>query len=179
MWRAFPCLRVAFVHAPARAQMADTVQRMVEDMVPELEDYKRRKLFTPEEIKSIVRKRTDFEYMLQVRHRLRTSSSLELMLHYCLVRRGLPLTPPIPTCPRARVRTGAQRRVPLLVDYLRYLQYEMTLDQLRIKRKQRLGQDSSIHIFEKTNSLSDYALTKRIHFIFERALRKFSNDLGT
>lgn len=27
-------------------------------------------------------------------------------------------------------------------------------------------------------SLADYAITRRIHFLYERALRKFKSDLG-
>ncbi|KAI9317650.1 U3 small nucleolar RNA-associated protein 6-domain-containing protein [Dichotomocladium elegans] len=42
--------------------MADTVQYFLEQMVPELEDLERKGLFSKAEIKSIVKKRTKFEY---------------------------------------------------------------------------------------------------------------------
>lgn len=107
--------------------MGDQVQKLLEEMVPELEDLQTRGLFTPAEVKAIVRKRTDFEYRFH-------------------------------------------RRVPLLSDFLRYIQYEMNLDLLRKKRKFRLGL--------MKNSVSDFAPVKRIHFIYERSLRKFNDDIG-
>jgi hypothetical protein len=45
--------------------MADTVHYHLERMLPELEDLENRELFTREEIKEIVRKRRDFEYLLK------------------------------------------------------------------------------------------------------------------
>ncbi|CAM6120078.1 unnamed protein product [Calypogeia fissa] len=45
--------------------MADTVQYHLERMVPELEDLEKRGLFTRKEIKAIVKKRSDFEYLLK------------------------------------------------------------------------------------------------------------------
>ncbi len=105
------------------------VQRMLEDMIPELNDYRNRKLFTNDEIKSITKKRTAFEFQLI-------------------------------------------RRAPILADYLRFLQYEMNLDLLRRKRKLRMNQ------VKRTNTVSDYAIVKRIHVLFERSVRKFSNDVN-
>jgi len=105
--------------------MADTVQRVLEDMVPELEDFRKRKLFSEAEIKAIVKKRTNFEYLLL-------------------------------------------RRPPKRVDYLRYIAYEMNLNQLRKKRKAIKGSEK--------RSVSDNSIGMRIHFIFERAVRKFGND---
>ena len=45
--------------------MADQVQRLLEAMIPELEDYKCRDLFSAAELQSIVQQRTQFEYRLQ------------------------------------------------------------------------------------------------------------------
>lgn len=51
--------------------MADTVRYLMEEMVPELEDLEERGYFTRSEIKQIVRKRTDFEYLLKRRAALK------------------------------------------------------------------------------------------------------------
>ena len=45
--------------------MADSVQYFMESMIPELEDYQQRGIFTHEEIRKIVQKRRDFEYALK------------------------------------------------------------------------------------------------------------------
>ena len=45
--------------------MADTVQRVLEEMVPELEDLQRKGLLSSAEITSLVSHRTDFEYKLR------------------------------------------------------------------------------------------------------------------
>lgn len=47
--------------------MADTVQYLMEQMLPELEDLQRKKYFTTGEIKAIVKRRQDFEYKLKRR----------------------------------------------------------------------------------------------------------------
>ncbi|KAJ1948234.1 U3 snoRNP protein, partial [Linderina pennispora] len=47
--------------------MAETVQYHLEQMVPELEDLERKKIFTKVELKGIVKKRTNFEYALKKR----------------------------------------------------------------------------------------------------------------
>ena len=46
--------------------MADTVQYLMEEMVPELEDLAK-KYFTKGEVKAIVQKRQNFEYQLKRR----------------------------------------------------------------------------------------------------------------
>ncbi|KAJ0402211.1 hypothetical protein P43SY_008075 [Pythium insidiosum] len=45
--------------------MADTVQVVMEKMIPELEDLQEKKLFSADEIHQIVEKRRDFEYMMR------------------------------------------------------------------------------------------------------------------
>ena len=47
--------------------MADTVRAILEEMIPELEDFQRRGYFSRPEIQHIVKKRTDFEYRLKRR----------------------------------------------------------------------------------------------------------------
>ena len=62
------------------------------------------------------------------------------------------------------------RRTPLKADFLRAIAYELRLDATRRSRKKRLGLDRS--------SLGDFAGVKRVHFLFDRALRKFGSDLA-
>ena len=47
--------------------MADTVARLIERTIPELEDLKLLGLFNSDEIRSIVKTRTDFEYRINAR----------------------------------------------------------------------------------------------------------------
>jgi hypothetical protein len=61
------------------------------------------------------------------------------------------------------------RRTLLKVDVLRYVTYEMNIEALRAKRKDRLK--------HKKMSVSDYAGVRRIHFIFNRALKRFKGDV--
>jgi len=103
--------------------MADLIQRLMEEMIPELEDLQAKKLFSPAEIKVIVKKRTDFEYRIKA-------------------------------------------KIPHLPDFLRYIQYEVNLERLRVKRKERLTEPVQ-------PSASDVSSNRRISFIFDRALRKF------
>ena len=60
-------------------------------------------------------------------------------------------------------------RSPKKVDYLNYITYELKLESLRKIRKKKLG--------IKKSSSSDYVYLRRIHFIFDRALRRFRYDL--
>ena len=76
--------------------MSELIQQVMEGMVPELEEYLRATIFTKDEVRSIVKKRTQFEYLIR-------------------------------------------RRAPQLADFLRYAQYELNLDELRRKRRDRIG----------------------------------------
>ncbi|PKC59348.1 hypothetical protein RhiirA1_493130 [Rhizophagus irregularis] len=107
--------------------MAETVQYYLEQMVPELEDLERKEIFTKEEIKSIVKKRTNFEYALK-------------------------------------------RRPAQIIDFLKYIEYEMNLDLLKKKRKNRLGIKGRV-------TISDYSIKRRIYHIFDRAIIKFAGDV--
>ena len=51
--------------------MADTVAYLMEEMIPELEDFERRGLFTRREIKRIVAARREHEYRLKRRAALK------------------------------------------------------------------------------------------------------------
>jgi hypothetical protein len=105
--------------------MADQIQRLLEDQIPELEEYQAHSLFSSPEIHSIVKQRTNFEYKIK-------------------------------------------RKDPMREDFLRYIEYELSLDKLRKMRKQRSGQHKPVN--------SDFAIQRRINFIYERLLRKFTAD---
>ncbi|KAG2432848.1 hypothetical protein HXX76_008581 [Chlamydomonas incerta] len=108
--------------------MADTVQYLMEQMIPELEDLEQKGYFTRAEVKKIVQKRQNFEYLLK-------------------------------------------RRAALKEDYYRYADFEMKLEELRQARKAKK------HIKGK-KGLAEVGIVRRIHFIFERAGRKFRSDLS-
>ncbi|KAG1662062.1 hypothetical protein FOA52_005309 [Chlamydomonas sp. UWO 241] len=107
--------------------MADTVQYLLEESIPELEDYEKKGYFSRTELKAIIQKRQDFEYRLK-------------------------------------------RRAALKTDYYRYIEYELRLEELRRLRKQKLG-------IQGKKSIAETAIVKRVHFIYERASRKFKSDL--
>lgn len=65
----------------------------------------------------------------------------------------------------------ALRRIPLrAIDALRYIEYELNLDALRLRRKERLG-------VLKPCPVSDNAGTRRVHAIFDRVLFKHRGSL--
>jgi len=63
------------------------------------------------------------------------------------------------------------RRVARKSDFLRYAAYEMDLERLRRKRVEKIK-------LRSPQSVSDYAIVKRVFQIFERAVRKFKGDVG-
>lgn len=99
----------------------------MEDMVPELEDLEKRGFFTKAELRSVVKKRTNFEYMLK-------------------------------------------RRAAKVADFVRYVEYEIALEELRSLRSRMMGGSGK-------RSLADYCIVRRVHFVLERATRKFRGDL--
>lgn len=107
-------------------EMADAVTAILERMVPELEELQERGIFTPAEVKSIVRKRSDLEY-------------------------------------------GLKKRAVTPEDFVRALEYELNLEALRRRRKAQLGL--------RRVTESDHAGIRRIHFIFDRAVRRFRMDV--
>lgn len=64
-----------------------------------------------------------------------------------------------------------KRRAALKVDFLRYIEYEQKLEQLRKLRRKKLK-------ITGKKTVADFGIRKRIHFIFERATRKFKSDLS-
>ncbi|CAE6517391.1 unnamed protein product [Rhizoctonia solani] len=64
------------------------------------------------------------------------------------------------------------RRVALKSDYIKYAQYEVTLEALRKKRAARLNSS------DNKTSLADFCIVRRQFFILERAVRKFKSDVS-
>ncbi|GAB5036531.1 u3 small nucleolar rna-associated protein 6 [Nannochloropsis oceanica] len=62
-----------------------------------------------------------------------------------------------------------RRRTARKSDFLRYITHELNLEELRRLRKNKAGLSKS--------TVSDHAGKQLVHFIFERALRKFQGDL--
>jgi hypothetical protein len=106
--------------------MAQEIQRLIEECIPEAEDLLERGLFNKDEITSLLSKRREFETRL---HRFEADKA----------------------------------------DFLQYIEYELNFDKLREKRKIRLN--------VKRNGTADSACTKRVNFIFDRALKKFKGDI--
>ena len=105
--------------------MAERVQAILEAMLPELEDLKRRELCSAAEVKALIRKREAAEYRIH-------------------------------------------RRAPTREDFLLALQLELNLEALiRVRRRKKNM---------PKRGASDYAIRKRVHFIFDRALRRFRGD---
>lgn len=74
------------------------------------------------------------------------------------------------------------RRISKKSDFVRYIDYEVKLEQLRRKRKDRIlaalaatGPDRERPVWKR--SVSDHSIGRRIHYIYDRALRKFSGDV--
>lgn len=63
-----------------------------------------------------------------------------------------------------------QRRIVQEADFLRYIQYELNLDLLRKRRKQKFG-------ITKKVLPGEAVFIKRLHFVFQSALKKFSSDV--
>jgi hypothetical protein len=70
-----------------------------------------------------------------------------------------------------------KRRVVKKIDFIRYLEYEMQLEALRQKRKERLELKKPYSKVNHVGAKEDYAIIRRIHFIFDRAVNKFKGDV--
>ena len=69
--------------------MADAVQYAMEGMVPELEDLKHKSLMTESEVKSLVQRRSQFEYQMRRRQPLKRDflKAIEYELNFDVLRR--------------------------------------------------------------------------------------------
>ncbi|KAG0048132.1 U3 snoRNP protein [Gryganskiella cystojenkinii] len=71
---------------------------------------------------------------------------------------------------REKFEYALKRRIAKKADFLRYIEYEMNLEDLRKKRRARM--------VNQKQSISDYAGPRRIYFIFKRCLTKFHGDIS-
>ena len=133
--------------------MADTVQRLLERSVEELEDLQVRGIFNREEIRRIVKARTDFEYRLQAR----APDKLDY-LRYVKYEYNLDLLRQ-----KRRQRIAAAEAADA----------STAGPDGKTKRKnnnKKKGKGNG-------SAMSDFAGERRIHFIFSRAVKKFQGDL--
>lgn len=107
--------------------MAQVVNRMLESMLPHLEELQLSGIFTEEELRIIITRRRHFEYRLF-------------------------------------------RKPPNKQDYLKAIQYELNLDQLRKQRKEKMGV-----VF--TNSDCEFGIVNRLHALYKRSLKHFKGDI--
>lgn len=150
------------------------MRAIMEEMVPELEDLEKRGYFTKSEIRQIVKKRTDFEYRLKRRAAVK-ADYLRYSQDPCDCR--IALSTKVTFAQSAVLLTccvGSTFSIPSidsggLIMY-RYVQYESRLDELRKLRKEAMG-------LEGKRGLADNGMTRRIHFIYQRATQKFRGDL--
>ena len=63
-----------------------------------------------------------------------------------------------------------KRKASVRADYLRYVEYEERLEELRRARRASRG-------IAGPKGLAEWCITRRTHFIYERATRKFRGDL--
>ncbi|KAJ3222156.1 U3 snoRNP protein [Clydaea vesicula] len=74
---------------------------------------------------------------------------------------------------RTNFEYAVHRRTQLKSDYLKYIQHEVNVEQLRRKRKLRLGLD----IQGEKGTVSDFSIIKRIHGLYKRCLQRFGMDV--
>ena len=70
---------------------------------------------------------------------------------------------------RRDYETKLRRFQVLKEDYLRAIEFELQLNKLLVKRKERLN--------AKEAGSADFAMVKKVSFLFDRALKKFKSDL--
>ncbi|OUM68824.1 hypothetical protein PIROE2DRAFT_3342, partial [Piromyces sp. E2] len=100
---------------------------------------------------------------------------------------------------RKRFEYFLARRIPKKIDFLRYIEFELNLDALRKKRKERIiaaakanqkllkskGDDKTKEDIEKSEylvslmrvTLSDYSILRHVHSLYNRALKRFPGDV--
>ncbi|QDZ18607.1 U3 small nucleolar RNA-associated protein 6 [Chloropicon primus] len=80
-------------------------------------------------------------------------------------------------CEYAIRRSGGKTTA---ADFMRYLEYETKLEelrQLRMKSPRAVEAAKSGKIRRKTKGKAEFCIVKRMHFIFSRAINKFSGDV--
>lgn len=131
----------------------------MEEMVPELQDLEERGYFQKHELKQVVKKRTQFEYLLK-RPAPKKADFLGYVSNPHAVNDAATNDAVWLECLRCRNMLGCNR----------YAEYEAKLEELRAHRKQSMG-------IKGQTTVGDYAIVRRIHLIYERATRKFRGDL--
>lgn len=138
--------------------MAEQVQAILERMVPLLKDLRSRGLFSPDEIRSIVDRRRQSEYLLQRRSAARKSDYLRYI------------------------------EEEILLERLRKLRKEKVLTDMRNERIRRLqekdGSDSDDsdgdrgrkHAYQISGP-GDSHILSHVHFLYQRTLKKFHYPL--
>ena len=138
--------------------MAEQVQAILERMVPLLKDLRSRGLFSPDEIRSIVDRRRQSEYLLQRRSAARKSDYLRYI------------------------------EEEILLERLRKLRKEKVLTDMRNERIRRLqekdgsdGDDSDgdrgrKHAYQISGP-GDSHILSHVHFLYQRTLKKFHYPL--
>ena len=96
-------------------RMADTVQYILEESIPELEDYEKKGYFTKSELRKIIQKRQDFEY------RLKRRAAMKVDYYRC--------DSDAAAAPSSCNADG---------NSLRYIEYETKLEELRKHRKKKI-----------------------------------------
>ena len=94
--------------------MADTVRYLMEQMVPELEDMQKKRYFSRQEVKEIVRKRQEFEYKLKRKAALkedflRCAAAAAVRCCCCFRRRRLGVHQHLSTMPISFTASPIQR----------------------------------------------------------------------
>ena len=141
--------------------MSEGVQRILEGMVPELEDLTTKQLFSKPEIDSILAQRSQFEYRLASR-----APQPRDYLDYIAYEENVE---------RLRVKRK-HRQVQALKDAKRAERRAQTNAAKKSKLSQShfdIKQMSALH----KASVSDYAGIKRISFLYQRMVRKHSHRI--
>lgn len=113
--------------------MAEGVQAVMEDMLPDLLDFVGNRVFTQEEVDDIVSRRQAFEYKLA-------------------------------------------RRTPSKRQFIKAIQYELSLETQRAARKSDL---QITRPFASDHSSTFYLVLRRITNLFHRLLRRFPGDIAS
>jgi U3 small nucleolar RNA-associated protein 6 len=161
--------------------MADTVAFVLEAMVPELEDFHVRGLFTRTEIQRIVAQRTAHEYAMKRRAPDKTD-----FLRAIEVRRRVCSSTPDTALTRAHCLPALQyeEQVESLRRHRKKLQNAVLAEEeAAVAQHQAGGQQGSKQSRgpqqqrRSQSGAGDHSIVRRIHFLYTRALRKFRGDL--
>lgn len=117
--------------------MAEQVQSILDQMVPSLRDFLDKGIFSESEVRAVVKRRRESEYLLQ-------------------------------------------RRVARKADFLRYIEAEKSLERLRELRTQQIYRRRRQNVANGNDNdkrLANTSIVQHIHFLFQRAIRKFRSDV--